>query len=681
MSELVDLLDLQEPVLHSKDHPFGPDVVLVTAFGAVGDDKTDCTAAFKNALASAKDVIVPNGKYCISDTIKLGLDGRGHSLLGTNTQRAVIRMTKGGVPAITVSESRCRLSGFTLDGRSSDNSVAKGTVGLVLGTGEPSAEKLWIQNLEICGFLKAGFVLNGLQNSTFMGCKAAFNKNNWVITNSTRNAYIFGCNSSDWPDTKPSYVPSNIWNLAPNIRGIYIGMPAWLAPEVPLNSYTQNTYEHRVPSSIFFYGNIHERYDRNDAVVEICEANGQITFYSTELTWTAKNGSLCLIRKFAYSANERAPNKVLQVTFYSPNFNQKNPEPNSPYYVITNQAPYPVRCVGYDMQHAVIGPAVFLDNEKQHVLWAQPLFDGGIEGWSAGGAQDYPMWSNNSLKFFHGPSNSGCIAEIHHNIKMGFKSVTGRMVKIVAAPAFMASGVNAAGDSWRIQMNLTAAPWVVDAMTLKPSDVNTEKTMVVRLTTGANPMTGAIRFTSATISNDIGNVATDGSATTITIQETPNDSFIGRTIRLEKGSGTGQLGLIKAVDSANKVLTIDRTWNPPAAKNTTYRIQLTNPGAKTGRVADKQGATLTAINQGAKTAALTIYQIPDATYVGRRFRVTTTGANQNVTGIITAADSMKQSISLDTSASSAWTLKIGDVVDYQIEPTIEFARLTVELVG
>jgi polygalacturonase len=45
------------------------DYVSVTDFGAVGDNATDDTTAFNNAIATGKQVYVPAGTYLINATI------------------------------------------------------------------------------------------------------------------------------------------------------------------------------------------------------------------------------------------------------------------------------------------------------------------------------------------------------------------------------------------------------------------------------------------------------------------------------------------------------------------------------------------------------------------------------------------------------------------------------------
>jgi hypothetical protein len=63
------------------------DLVSVTDFGAVGDGTTDCTAAFRQALASGDGVYVPPGRWLLRDTITLDGEDR---LIGLHPRAAVL---------------------------------------------------------------------------------------------------------------------------------------------------------------------------------------------------------------------------------------------------------------------------------------------------------------------------------------------------------------------------------------------------------------------------------------------------------------------------------------------------------------------------------------------------------------------------------------------------------------
>ena len=554
------------------------ETVNVRWFGAKGDDTADDTAAFQAALATGKNVFVPNGTYRVVSTLTIGANGKSQALIGENSERTLIRYVGSGV-AIQAIYHRCRLETFALWGCASNYSVTHGAVGLVLGTGPLSGDKIYARGLNVRYFRKAGIVLNGLQNAAIVDTNASFNGCNWLVTNATRNISLFNCNSSDWPNStattagRPSWIPQDIWDRAPNVRGFYFGMPSWIEPEVPLNTWAPGTnYVEKIPSNVFFFGSINERFDRHDAIFEVREFNGLLVMHAVELTRTAPNGSLLLLKEFE-NGTSNAPNALRQVALYNPQFNQSTPTSSEKFWIVTNEGSHPVRVSGYETSFSVRGPAIYLDNPTAHLLEAEPVFDGTIKGWVAQTGNDDVGWSNNRLRYTAKSTAGSARCAPHFNLRFGYKSLSGRLMKLTVVPTLIANEVNGSGDSYRLQMELPASPWVTDVLTLKPNDVNTEKTVIFPL---ASNMTGAIRITCANgISLVTGTaVGNGGGNNTVKLAANATGNYVGRRIRLTSGQGSGQFATITAFDPATQIATTDTVWaSPGPGAGTNYVIE------------------------------------------------------------------------------------------------------------
>jgi hypothetical protein len=462
--------------------------VSVRDFGAVGNDKADDTQAFLAALATGHGVFVPNGVYRISSTLPVGRPGLSQALegesTGVNNSATTIRMMVGGMPAIRLVEQQSRLENFFLTGASTDFSKVLGTVGIVLGTGGNSCDKTWMRGVHVRHFRKANVVFNGAQNSSIHGCSSAFSKYCWLFTNNTRNVYMFGDNCGEWRDPKPAWIPQQIWDLAPDQRLIYIGQPMGVFDpgELTVNKLgTGTSYsENSGASQLQFYGNINERGDRNNAIVEIAEHNGHIEFYSCEFTRTAEGGALVLIHDFDVETG-LPPGRVVtgnrssQITFYNPQLNQT---PSGGRKLIVNKSRYPVTVVGYDGCWSVDGPAIYLDNPSGNMLAARPTFEGAW-GWRPATAADSVSAIGARLQIQQGVGGAGAIADPMYNIAAGFKDMANRLARLTYVPTAMTGAAAPTGEIWKIQACVDPKLAPRDVAYIKPVHVNKETTEVV----------------------------------------------------------------------------------------------------------------------------------------------------------------------------------------------------------
>ena len=90
------------------------DYVSVKDFGAVGDGVTDDTQAFKDAIASVRCIMVPQGSYIISSTITLPSSGdtSNRSLVGTYPNSS-IRFTGTGSTLFVVPGGKASFEGLS----------------------------------------------------------------------------------------------------------------------------------------------------------------------------------------------------------------------------------------------------------------------------------------------------------------------------------------------------------------------------------------------------------------------------------------------------------------------------------------------------------------------------------------------------------------------------------------
>ena len=96
------IADPDAPVLAWATQP-----VSVTAYGAVGDDLTDSTAAFTAALALGRPVFVPAGTYRISSSIAISASGSG--LIGQGREVSEIKIVSTTAKAITIANGLTRV--------------------------------------------------------------------------------------------------------------------------------------------------------------------------------------------------------------------------------------------------------------------------------------------------------------------------------------------------------------------------------------------------------------------------------------------------------------------------------------------------------------------------------------------------------------------------------------------
>ena len=88
------------------------DFISVKDFGAAGDGLVDDTLAFQNALNAADSVLIPEGVYLISGTIRLTAR---QSLFGEG-QASVLRAINNNFNVIEVVEDHCALHDFRIEG-------------------------------------------------------------------------------------------------------------------------------------------------------------------------------------------------------------------------------------------------------------------------------------------------------------------------------------------------------------------------------------------------------------------------------------------------------------------------------------------------------------------------------------------------------------------------------------
>lgn len=63
-----------------------------------------------------------------------------------------------------------------------------------------------------------------------------------------------------------------------------------------------------------------------------------------------------------------------------------------------------------------------------------------------------------------------------------------------------------------------------------------------------------------------------GSASTITLAATAPGDYLGHRVRIDSGTGIGQMRTIKAYDSTTKVATVDPNWTVSPNATSVYRV-------------------------------------------------------------------------------------------------------------
>ena len=202
------------------------DVVSVTDFGAVGDDSTDDTQAFVNALATGKNVYVPYGTYKITSSLNLkegGLIGDGVGVSGG--QQTVLKfynLTSTTIGAIYTRISTQKGLMPVLKNLYILASSWNATTGC-LGYGLDIEAPLSAENVIVEAFKKSNVFFhndatgNGPYESVFKNVYSRFSGNHGFLIGAGANVVTLQSCQGKWNG-------SASYGVAPSVAGSYSGL-------------------------------------------------------------------------------------------------------------------------------------------------------------------------------------------------------------------------------------------------------------------------------------------------------------------------------------------------------------------------------------------------------------------------------------------------------------------------
>ena len=153
------------------------DYANIVDYGAVGDGTTDCTQAFKDAIATNKPVFVPAGRFLVSEPVELGsfqlLFGVGNNNL-TSASNSIIISNDADTPVIrtTVGAQFTTIKNLTVT--HTGTPVADGDGVLIQPGSNHTIFDVWSYNNY------NGFTLQNVSLGWFTDCKAELNLNDGV---------------------------------------------------------------------------------------------------------------------------------------------------------------------------------------------------------------------------------------------------------------------------------------------------------------------------------------------------------------------------------------------------------------------------------------------------------------------------------------------------------------------